>query len=1186
MSCYSGKWLFISRLLPVLFLWELAGIPTLFAQTPSNLRTRWLKTNTPAPLDSLTVYPESLNILSPADTSLHISFQNNILRFSGKVPDSVQVSYRVFNFNLNRKIFRRNPDSYRENYSLRTPSQVVPQRTTPRDELFSTRSLSKSGSISRGISFGNTQSVFVEGGLNLQLEGKLSEDVSVLAAITDQNVPYQPEGNTQTLQQFDRVFVQFANRRNRLSVGDIVLRNPVWNPDNQRVSHFLRYYKNVQGGLAEATYSPFAGQQAQTSLGGAVAKGRFASIFVQQIEGVQGPYRLRGPENERFIIILANSEKVFIDGRQLERGFNRDYVIDYNLAEITFNANVLITQFTRIRVDFEFSERNYSRTIVTAQHQQQVGKWYFFGNYYSEKDNPRNPLTVSLTEQDRQFLAGIGDSTDKAVVQSITPVEFTQNQILYRKVDTTINGQIFTAYVYSSDPAQAKFQLGFSETGQNKGNYVLKNVLANGRVYEWKAPVNGILQGNYEPVRRIPTPAKRQMVTLGTEYQLSKSESVVLEGAFSDRDVNLFSSLNDSKNRAGAFRAGYTNKGRKIKLFPDFDWTGSVDFEADQPNFSAIDRFRDIEFDRDWSFRQDTSRSNSDYIFNFSLGVQPAKITVRDTLTPQPARFSTDKILYRFSNRQRGEEINGWQQKLDFSKNCRKFQVLGSAFWLRTSQRTTFSEWQRLSADVSYPLTRFKAGYIFSFDNNRISPLSRRDSVIQTAMNFSSHTAYLQNPDTSATKFRLEYAWREDNLPQGGTLQRNTLSQTVSGSLGLKIYKTQTVNLLTTYRNLQYVRQLPGFQDEETILGRLDWNGNFWKENIRSELTYNLASGRELRREFVFLPVPTGQGTHTWRDDNKDGIQQLNEFYEAINPDERNFVKFFTPTDQYIRAFTQNFVYRLNAGFPLAWREAGSWKGFLQKFSTVFSWTLLRKITEEDIFKRFVPFASISDSALLSQQNTLRAVLFFNRTNPAYGLDLNFSRAGQKQLLTNGFETRQNQEIRLTSRVNLRKSFNLRTTLGQLQRQNLSDFFSNRNYRIRGYLAGPELTWQPSANFRLSGSYQFQDKKNTLQRPDNQESEQSVTHQFSTEMRWNALAKRTVSATVKYLQIDFRNGTPDSPVAYELLEALRPGGNWTWTLNWQQKLANGLQLNLTYEGRKSENQRIIQLGRVQVAALF
>jgi uncharacterized protein (DUF2237 family) len=53
-----------------------------------------------------------------------------------------------------------------------------------------------------------------------------------------------------------------------------------------------------------------------------------------------------------------------------------------------------------------------------------------------------------------------------------------------------------------------------------------------------------------------------------------------------------------------------------------------------------------------------------------------------------------------------------------------------------------------------------------------------------------------------------------------------------------------------------------------------------------------------------------------------------------------------------------------------------------------------------------------------------------------------------------------------------------------------------------------------------------------------------------------------------------------------MLEALKPGDNYTWTVNWQEKLTSGLQLTFSYEGRKSELINAVHLGRMQLSALF
>src|SRR5690606_34916062 len=232
-----------------------------------------------------------------------------------------------------------------------------------REEILPSNNLNKSGSLTRGISFGNSQDVFVNSSLNLQMEGQLSDGLNIRASITDQNVPFQPEGNTQQLQDFDNVLVELYNDKMTLSAGDVLLQ--------ERQSEFLRYRKNVQGLLFTTNYAMKGHWKASPQAGSSIANGKCASTQQELLQGESGPYRIRGPQNERFVIVMANSEKVFLDGKQLQRGFNYDYVIDYNQGEITFTPNVIITAYSRVRIDFEYAERNFSRSILTANHVQE-----------------------------------------------------------------------------------------------------------------------------------------------------------------------------------------------------------------------------------------------------------------------------------------------------------------------------------------------------------------------------------------------------------------------------------------------------------------------------------------------------------------------------------------------------------------------------------------------------------------------------------------------------------------------------------------------------------------------------------------------------------------------------------------------------------------------------------------------
>ena len=57
-------------------------------------------------------------------------------------------------------------------------------------------------------------------------------------------------------------------------------------------------------------------------------------------------------------------------------------------------------------------------------------------------------------------------------------------------------------------------------------------------------------------------------------------------------------------------------------------------------------------------------------------------------------------------------------------------------------------------------------------------------------------------------------------------------------------------------------------------------------------------------------------------------------------------------------------------------------------------------------------------------------------------------------------------------------------------------------------------------------------------------------------------------------------------LGFEMLEALRPGINYTWTIGYQKTVSKNLQITFQYLGRKSEDSRIIHTGGMEIRAFF
>ena len=140
----------------------------------------------------------------------------------------------------------------------------------------------------------------------------------------------------------------------------------------------------------------------------------------------------------------------------------------------------------------------------------QTKKSNFWINIFSESDSKNQPLQQDLKENHKILLADIGDNLNQAIVPNIDSIAFENDKVFYKKTDTIVNNELFEIYVYSVNPDSAFYRLGFSFVGNNNGNYIPIKSSANGKVYAWVAPENGVLQGSYEPVILLISPKKKQ----------------------------------------------------------------------------------------------------------------------------------------------------------------------------------------------------------------------------------------------------------------------------------------------------------------------------------------------------------------------------------------------------------------------------------------------------------------------------------------------------------------------------------------------------------------------------------------------------------------------------------------------------------------------------------------------------
>src|SRR5690606_36889126 len=113
------------------------------------------------------------------------------------------------------------PEGWKQGFVLNYP--YVPDQNKDLSGTVFPGQLQYNGSLGRSISFGNAQSVILRSALNLQVSGYRGDSMRVQAAVSDQQLPVQPAGNTLTLQDLDEVYVRFIRNPYQLQAGDFDL---------------------------------------------------------------------------------------------------------------------------------------------------------------------------------------------------------------------------------------------------------------------------------------------------------------------------------------------------------------------------------------------------------------------------------------------------------------------------------------------------------------------------------------------------------------------------------------------------------------------------------------------------------------------------------------------------------------------------------------------------------------------------------------------------------------------------------------------------------------------------------------------------------------------------------------------------------------------------------------------------
>ncbi|MFK5957593.1 MAG: hypothetical protein QM495_01855 [Lutibacter sp.] len=990
------------------------------------------------------------------------------------------------------------------------------------------------GHITRGVTIGNNQNSVVNSTLDLQIAGKLSDKVTLKASIVDTNLPIQENGNTYKLNEFDRVFIELSSDKWQIYAGDIYLNNSETN--------FLRFNKKVSG-LAVSASIKKENSELKIETSGAIVKGKYKKVQFNGQEGNQGPYKLSDLNTNTYILILSGTEQIYANGRLLKRGENNDYTIDYNTAEITFSTTFPLTADMRITAEYQFTDRVYTRFVTYNNVTYKSDKLSVSGYFYNENDLKNQPLEQGLSNEQKQILANAGNDSNAMVTPSAFIDTFSEDKILYKKTFIGID----EVFEYSTNENDELYNVIFTYVGENLGSYHLKDVIATGKIFEYI----GENSGNYNPVIQLIAPNKLQIAVFKASYNPTEKTSIHAETAFSNNDENLFSTIDNSTNTGLATKFSW----EQVIFQKKWQLKSNLKFDFIHKDFKSIERIQAIEFNRDWNI--ETTIGNQKLI----------------STTLSLSNQKNNSVNYEFSNLEFSDYFKGNKHHLFGNLSHKNFSFNFNSSLLNSKTTTEKGTFLRYYLNSKYNLKKSWFGVTLNAEKNEQTSIFTQ-TLSNLSHKFNEIETFFGVGDSTKVYTQIGVNFRTTDSIQNTKFEQVNTSNTFY--LKSSFINSETANL-NAYINYRTVKNA-NFKDEESLNSKIVYKQQLFHQFLTFNMVYQTLSGTLPQQDFTYLKTEPGQGFYTWIDYNENGVKELNEFEIAQFSDQAEYLRIILPTVDYIATYQNKFTQTISIN-PQQWNSK---KGIKKLASHFYNQTfILIDSKQQKMTKKFNlnPF-DITNENLLGLNFNLNNGLYFNKGKKNFSTTYRFIKSQNKTTTTidnleNKIELHQLQfEHKLGDfwQVN----FDVSTSKNNTNSLN----YSNRNYNLNNSKLLPKLSYYYTEKSYFSVFYEHKNKENSIG-----DLEVLKSDKLGGILNYRNNEKNNLKAEFNFFKNNFE-GVSHSPVAYQMLEGLQPGKNYTWSLLFQRKLNSYLNLNINYLGRKSETSKTIHTGTVQLKAFF
>lgn len=664
------------------------------------------------------------------------------------------------------------------------------------------------GSKTFAVEVGSNRDAALRQTLDLSIRGRITRDVEIRGVLSDRDSPVTPEGTSAELDELDQVLVEVRSRNARATFGDIEV--------SEEAGEFGRYERRLEGASVFRE-----GELTRVGAVAASARGEFRTVELFGEEGKQGPYRIAATAGA-IVGIVPGSEEITLDGERLQRGQRNDYVIDYDLGEITFTPERPITFDTRITVDFEAATENYRRSFLSAEAGlHRSDRLSVRALVVSETDDRDAPRGFSLSEDEEELLSGVGDEDPEGEAFAVR----CEGEGDYEEVDEG-GGSVHYQWV---GPKAGTCEVSFIRVGTGLGAYADSTLMDDSIVFVFRGEGNG----DFAVGRRIVSPTEHTLGDLLVDYV---DDRVVAhaELAGSLRDRNTFSDLDDGDNGGLAGRASVSVQG------PTWGEHGAIRLEGSarkiDADFRAFSRVTGSFDFLDWNY-DPSGLTEGEERGTVAIEIDPA---ARTTVRLETGRlrsgdaFDADQVLARVQRTGLLRSLVSFQRTWSDRRDADGVTAVG----LREVRRAEASVgWDRFIPRVTYrgEETRSTASDS-TFSGTRFDEVGAGAEVVPLA----------------PLRLRADYAVRIDDVRVAREGDGWTqASKTRDRGAGLSLERTLGVRGNLEYRRRTYEPRTEGSR-RVTDLARMNGDALSFGGALRSQLDYQVTTEEvEIREKII-----------------------------------------------------------------------------------------------------------------------------------------------------------------------------------------------------------------------------------------------------------------------------------------------------------------------------------------------